>query len=376
MKSRTELASRILLVAGSLVFVWFLVELPALINIVDYQTLEYHGVWGDWRFIRVPDAQLTHLEPPHAHYKGSSYGGDAESSFRIPQSDQTLFHWDLKYDHNGFRNGSDAASTDIAVIGDSMIEGMTVSDSEVVTSVLAKSTGRTVTNFGQYGYGPQQEMIVLKRYGLPLKPHVIVWEFSESTDLLDAVRYHDIALHPPGFWNFFLQRSFTRFAWRTVSRLFASPKPNGATRSGILQAGNEHPATVYFSVPFHALTAEELSGVEEVTGILAEARRLADASGARLLVVFAPDKFRVYHDFCRYPAGSECSRWVVNDLPDRLRKAVGTISPDIGFIDLTDGLVSATRSGSPPYYPDDVHWTPVGHRIAGEAIGAYLAAHP
>lgn len=365
---KSEFLSRCALVAGSMLFALGVVELPALFNIVDYQALEFGGVWGNLRFIRVPDPELLHIEPPHAHYSGEAYGGDAETIYQIPPADRLLFRWNLRYDQHGFRNGTDLKSADTIVIGDSMVEGMTVSDTEVVTSVLQRLEGKTVANFGQYGYGPQQEMAVLKRYGLPLHPRTVIWMFSESTDLSDVIGYRRVMSHPPNFWNFFLQRSFSRFAYRAVKRLATARKIPGSKRSGVLPMPNGAGRTIYFTSPAHPLNASELDALGETIRIIASANELARGQGAHLLFVFVPEKFRVYSPFCQFPAESECSRWAVSDLPERMRRDMAAVSPEIGYLDLTPIFQKAAQQGALPYYSDDVHWSPEGHRVAGEAI--------
>jgi hypothetical protein len=70
-----------------------LVEVSALINVIDYEALEYSGVWGSLRFMCVADRELTHLEPSHGSYRGLAFGGDAESVYQIPACDRTLFRW-------------------------------------------------------------------------------------------------------------------------------------------------------------------------------------------------------------------------------------------------------------------------------------------
>lgn len=375
---KSETVLRVLLVLGTVMVALALIELPALFNLIDYEALESKGVWGSFTFRRVPDPQLTHLEPPHAHYSGSSYGGNAEEIYRIPDSDRTLYRWDLKYDKNGFRNDRDLTAADTVFVGDSMLEGMTVSNAEVVTSVLAKLSGKTVANLGQYGYGPQQEMIVLKRYGLPLRPRTVVWMFFEGNDLTDAIEYRHIADHPPTPWDFFLQRSFSRMAYRAVTRTLAKPKPLGVTRSGIIREAKPGAASrIYFTLPAHALSKDELGAMDETARLIAEAGRLSADRQARFLFVYVPEKFRVYRSFCEFPAASECPRWELSDLPDRLRKAVtsaSSASSAIGYLDLTPTLIDAAKRGSLPYYSDDVHWTPAGHRAAAEAIGDYLSS--
>jgi hypothetical protein len=83
-------------------------------------------------------------------------------------------------------------------------------------------------------------------------------------------------------------------------------------------------------------------------------------------------KFRVFHSFCRFPQESKCRDRVVSDLPERLQKAVGSISSEIGYLDLTPALMDAVKGGTLPCYPDDEHWSPEGHKVAAETINDYL----
>jgi hypothetical protein len=364
---KREALFRALLILGSIAFAWVAIEIPALFNLVDYEGLEFSQAWGSVRFIRVPDPQLLHIEPPYAHYAGSSRGGDFETRFQVAPAEQTLYRWDLKYDRNGFRNATDLSHADIAVIGDSMVEGMTVSDAELTTSVLAGMEGRVVANLGQYGYGPQQELAVFDRFALPLRPRVVVWMFFEGNDLTDEIAYRKIAANPPGAWSFFLQRSFTRFAVRAVRGLLAGAKPPGVIQSGEFAGRN-----IYFSIPAAKLSPEESEAVEAVARMAGSARDRAAAQGARLVFVFIPDKFRVLRGYCRFPGKSECRNWVLSDLPTRMRSALQAVSPDIGYVDLTPDLENLAKSGVLPYYSDDVHLAPEGHRAAATAIHEFL----
>jgi hypothetical protein len=371
---RPETTFRVLLVTGSVVFFWGLIELPALLNIVSYGGLETTGVFHNPRFIRITEPDGIHHEPPHAHYAGEARGGLEASAFRIPESDKTLYRWDLKYDRNGFRNPHDLAQADIVMVGDSMVEAMTVPDSQVTTALLGVLQRRTVANLGQFGYGPQEELLVLRRYGLPLRPRTVIWMFFESNDLADATRFREEQAHPRTFWNFFLERSFTRLAFRTVASLLAPDRPLGITHEGVVHLPGGAVRNVYFFYPAAPLSHEELSALDETLRSVASANTISAAQGARLLFVFIPDKFRVFRDFCEFPAASECSRWALSDLPGRMQKGVRAISGEIGYLDLTADLVGVMKRGELPYYPDDIHWSATGDRVAAEAINRYLAA--
>jgi len=370
--SKSESFQRFLLIGGSVIFALILVELPAFLNIIDYQSLQLGGVWGSLRFIRVPDPELLYIEPPHAHHIGQAYGGDFSALYDIPQSEKPLYRWDLRYDVHGFRNDTDLQRADIAVIGDSMVEGMTVPTQQLMTTLLAQSRHSAVTNLGQYGYGPRQELAVLRRYALPLHPRTILWVFFEGNDLRDVADYDQAQLHPQDFWHRFLQRSFSRVVYRTVTRLFSGGRISGIPRSGIIQTSAGTSLRIYFTYDAHRIDSSDLDSVKKTVDMIASAEKLCAAQGVHLVFVFAPDKFRVFHNLCRFDAGSECLRWQVNDLPDHLKKDIGSVSPEVGYLNLTPSLTAAAQKGVVPYYSDDIHWTPEGQRIAAEATLDYL----
>jgi len=364
---------RFLLAVASLLFVLFCIELPALIGVLDYRTVigPYHMWWAP----NVTDPELLSIHRPHARQTGEARGGDAASSYQIPPSDQTQFRWDLTYDHNGFRNKLDLKSADIVVIGDSFIEGLTVSDADLVTSQLAQLQRKVVANLGQSTYGPLQELVVFKRYGLPLQPRTVIWMFFEGNDLQDVIGYRHELQHPPSFWHAFWARCFTRSAYLAVKRLFAVPvKPPGIKRSGVFQAANGKQLTTYFMYRSKPLTQEELGALDETSVTLATVQKLCAAQGIRLIFVFVPTKFRVLHTLCQFPQESECRNWVLTDMPDRLERALASTAPGVAYLDLTPYLVEAAKTEELPYYSDDEHWTPEGHKVAAKALNVYLSS--
>jgi hypothetical protein len=366
----SERFQRVLLVLISLGLILGMIEFPALINVLDYRAvLGNNFAW--WPINNVKDPELVHIRRPYAHFSGTTLGGGITGGFVIPKENRTLYHWDDRYDRNGFRNETDLKQADIAVIGDSIVEGVTVDSHELMTSLLGRSEGKVVANLGQSMYGPQEELIVLRRYALPLHPRVVFWIFSDSTDLDDAY-YYDRNKNTPDDWlHAFWARSFTRISY---ALLFHGRKRPGAVRSGIFEGHGEKPVTVYFPYASHDLTRRHLNSIKRTADILAEAKKLSAAQGTRLIFVFSPDKFRVLRNFCTFPKESECPTWKINDAPERLERAVKQSAPGVEYMDLTPELVRAAQSGVMPYYPDDDHWSPVGHRIAAEAIHRYLAS--
>jgi hypothetical protein len=129
---------------------------------------------------------------------------------------------------------------------------------------------------------------------------------------------------------------------------------------------------MYFLHPSLPLEPEQIQALDDSIRIIGDANQLCAAQGARLVVVFIPDQFRVFHSFVQTPPGSELEHWTVNDTPARLEQGLREASPEIGFLDLTPVMVAAVKGGVVPYFTDDNHWNPDGQRLAAEAIDSYL----
>jgi hypothetical protein len=365
---KSQSIRRLLLVLASVIFSLALIELTSLSNLVDYREIIGNNfAW--WPIYNISDPELIHIRRPHAHFSGTTRGGGIAGVYRIPLADMTFYQWDDKYDRNGFRNDTDLKSADIIVIGDSIVEGLTVPSSQLTTALLANFEGKVVANLGQSAYGPQQELVVLKRYGLPMRPRIVLWMFSEATDLKDVVYYDRTMRDPPDFWHAYLSRSFLRIV---VHHFRTPPNPPGIRRAGFLQTSDGKRVTVYFPNSFPPLSKTDLGAIDETALIVAQAQKLSSAQGARLIFVFVPDKYRVLHEFCQFPQESECRNWTMNDMPERMDRALRAISPDVAYLDLTSSLVKAVRSGLLTHYSDDEHWSPEGHKVAAEAIRDYL----
>jgi hypothetical protein len=144
---------------------------------------------------------LLGLPPNFARWHLANHKFDPELGFvyepmrdsRVPSRAPWRHTWclenpqypiDVRGDRHGFRNAADVHIADVAVLGDSFIEADETPHERTVTTVLGHLLDRPVANLGRIAYGPQQELGVLKRYAIPLRPRVIVWTFYEGNDLL------------------------------------------------------------------------------------------------------------------------------------------------------------------------------------------------
>jgi hypothetical protein len=368
---RSALAAWVAAVLGCCAAALVLLELPALFRAVDYRQIV--GA-NPLRSNYMDDPELVYIHRPNSRLTGSATGGFASQVYDIPPAERSVVHWDGRYDRNGFRNAAGLKSADTVVLGDSFVEGTEgapVSDAQLMTSLLEKSSGKPVANLGHNTYGPQQELAVLRRYGLPLRPHTVIWVFSESSDIADAQQYAGLILRESNFWLAFWDRSFTKNA---LKQLLPHRRQPAATGRGILHTASGTWNAYFTSVD--AFSAERLPngafpGLDETASTLQAAANLCAAQGCRVLFVYAPDKFRVLHDFCSFPPESQWRGRTINDLPERMAGITESISPGMGYLDLTPALMEDVRSGAMPYSTDDYHWNAEGQRIAAKAIEAY-----
>ena len=359
------IAIRFALSTAGIAAVWLSLEAAAIAGLVNYQALLRAPI-SEWWYgppDNVVDPDLLYLHRPYLRLSGSQPGDLAAGLCQ----DGATYRYDVRYDRHGFRNEEDLAVADIAVVGDSFIEAPTIPTRLTVTAVLERLTGRTVANLGMSAYGPQQELVVLARYALALQPTVLVWAFYEGNDFKDMARYEGrrAQVQQEGRRRFRPEASLTRNALMALHRLLrgcVAPAAPGMP-SGILPRAQ--PLRMHFIRPPSSPADDQLSAL---AGIFAEAEAMARRGSSRLIVLFIPTSFRVYHDLidCRDCEGG------ADDLPERMRAMLRRVSPRIEYLDLTQPFRVAAREGELVYRPDDTHWTPAGHRVAAEAIGRLL----
>jgi hypothetical protein len=359
-----ERATRFILTTVSIGCTVGFLEVLVAAGMVDFRLILNTPELESWRNPNsVLDPKLLHIPKPHSRWEWGGIAG--------------------RYDQHGFRNESDLDAADVIVIGDSIVEGCRVSATNLVTAQMAQQTQRLVANLGLAWYGPQQELEVLRRYGLRLHPDACVWVFFEGNDLSDVHRYRYATRDWDAFskdFHSFRQRSFTKNAVLAVQRVADRIYPPRdelseiqESQSGVFRARGGNAIRIYFIDSGLPLSEYHREALEQVRESLTEAYRLCHAAGIKFLVVFCPTKFRVYGRFTEFDDNARPREWVVNNLPDEIEAIVRENLPAAEFIDLTSIFVEHAGKGSLVYFPDwDTHWSPEGHRVAAYAISEAL----
>lgn len=367
---------RLLLVAASVGVSFACLEIPVLVAGFDYgRVLQTHpnDTWLQLaNGVNLRDEELIHLHRPHSRYTGEVGGNLAWLG--IPA--RPPYRVDVAYDRHGFRNSRDLDRADVVAVGDSFVEGAEVAESQTVTSVIARQLGVTVANLGQSSYGPQQELAVLRRFGLPLSPRVVVWFFFGGNDLSDVEAYDWRRTHAAEFLSppsSITTRSFARNAVIALARLTTPPRtvesPMAEQAAMDFTDASGRTRRLY-------VDAEEgpwdPAQWEIARQTLDDAQRISAAAGARFLLVFIPRKLRVYQGHVAAAPASLARTWTSNDLPDVL--ASWAAGRGAGFLDATVPLRAAVAAGTSVHLPDDVHWSVEGHDVAGRAVAEAIAA--
>jgi len=342
------------------------------------------------------------------------------------------YRYPLVTDADGFRNSAtEPSATVVAALGDSFTDATTLPAELIWPARLAGLLGVSVRNYGTAGFGPVQELLVLKEYVLARRPRSVVIGFFAGNDLQDAERFGASGGHgavpsvPAQGWRF--KDVIARFDEFYVVSLYKGAvallhdrdqvradqglsqadysgedlRAPAATRSGFDHGLFTLPVagrTLRFAFlpPYLervALSREQLQaspGWEVTRRSYREMHRLVRAQGGQLVVAFIPSKAQVYlpllsaslppaelqralrsslrdRPFPRGLNGMMRNRLALNDLMRDFCAAEG-----IAFLDLTTALQTNLGVGGNVYFPDDSHWNAAGQEIAAGAIASFM----
>ncbi|MCW5797950.1 MAG: SGNH/GDSL hydrolase family protein [Nitrospira sp.] len=378
---RKEIQGRFVLMTLCGIVVLGMAELLGVAGLVNYQVLfGTHGrEWFD-RSGYVRDPELGYRREAHYQERGSFVRGNIGEALCLPAHPPASF--DLRYDHRGFRNDTDMDRADVVVIGDSYVESPMLPGASLLTTQLSHRLRTSVANLGISGYGPEQELVVLKRYALALQPKTIVWVFFEGNDLYqlapedqEVSDASDITAAHDEYWMRSLTRNLLLLSRKAAQGCV--PHPDYLRLRGRFQDTEGKETLLYFWEKLGALKATDRLRLERLRSILAEASQVSRQQGIRLVVAFAPVKHRVHQGLDNFePLTEEMREWPLNDLPAEVASMLKGLVPEAEFLDLTPPLREAAAQGVLTYLPDDTHWTAEGQRVAGEAIHHLLAGSP
>jgi hypothetical protein len=266
----------------------------------------------------------------------------------------------------------------VVALGDSMVEGPLVSASDLLTTRLSRLLQMEVANLGQSNYGPQQELAVLRRYGLHLHPKIVLWFFYEGNDLEDVDRYERFQTS----WDEslqegrrFIDRSFTANALIKLRQLTAPPLgvEDAARRWGCRikskSDSDDNVLYMYYNQS-HTLSEQQIKSLEISKRYIQDAQKLTEDAGAKFLLIYVPMKFRVYNELCKFDNDDSGRQWQLNDLRERVMS--WCVDHQIPMLDLTTSLKELAEDNGLVYFSDDSHWNARGQEVAAEHVARFV----
>ena len=95
----------------------------------------------------------------------------------------------FKTDAEGFRNDTVRERVNIAALGDSFTDALTIPVEASWPMRLQQRLGVPVQNYGTAGFGPQQELLVLRDFVVRHRPSHVVLAYFAGNDIFDAERF-------------------------------------------------------------------------------------------------------------------------------------------------------------------------------------------
>jgi hypothetical protein len=293
----------------------------------------------------------------------------------------------------GFRDASHAGAKApgayrVLVLGDSFVFGSGVRQEAILTRRLAAHLGAgfEIVNLGVPGYGTDQELLTLRRWGPKLSPDLVLLGFfwndvmEDSSDHIYGLpkpRYTlengRLVPHPPA--GFTAPSALDRLDGSLASRSHLWSLVRNGLSSAQRAAGGargERPVSIDFS-----LKDPPPSRAREFAlafALLSAVRDEAAALGAPFAVFSIPPRFLVE------PAVGARLLKVYGLPPDafeedgfrRVREACEAAG--IPFLDLLPGFRREAAAGARLFLPTGIHWGPSGHDAAARVLAPSVRA--
>lgn len=345
-----------------------------------------------------------------------------------PAAADTLHRFTFHTDAEGFRNRAVRERFEVAALGDSFTDAMTMAVEASWPARLERILGAPVQNYGTAGFGPQQELLVLKDFVRPHRPRVVVLAFFAGNDIFDAEAF-DVFQRSGGTqqrtaqgWRIkdVISRADTWFvvsALRAGGRWMRRPHevveaaPSEERSEGTTVTDGEQPSfdRGMFRVPvagrrlpfalmppylntlnFSERELEARPGWRLTRDAIAEMRTVSQSFGATFVVMFVPFKSQVYLPLLEgafpkevlrsafrfyldaYDRDVDVNRLHANrlaqmDLMRRFCEEAG-----IPFLDTTPPLMARVSKGDNVYFPDESHLNEAGEAILADTLAAFL----
>jgi len=312
----------------------------------------------------LPDEELGFVRKPGLSWQGRL---SAEARYVTYRTDE-----------NGFRNPSGISKADVVFIGDSFTEAGSVSEEDTFVQKFGLGSKLSVVNLGRGFYGPQQELIILRRFGFRYDPLLVVWQIFEGNDLTDARRFAGWKANPDQHDSISLRYTKRSLIARWLARTI--PKDAGAPR--LFEDRNGQTRRLFLDYPYVPdQPAREPVGMTETKRVIEEGYRLCQSRGVKLLIIFVPIKVRVMAPYVRFNDAADRDYYLPGgklDSDSDFGSEMAKFSKELGcpFLDMTSALRRRAAEDNVSVYStnQDTHLDVDGHAVVAQVLEEWMRA--
>ncbi len=332
-------------------------------------TTSHTDVWFDGDSItrkdNLPDEELGFVRKPGVYWQGRL----------SPEARYVTY----RTDENGFRNPVGVGKADVVFIGDSFTEGASVPEEDTFVRKFGLKSKLSAVNLGRGNYGPQQELIILKRYGFRYGPGLVVWQIFEGNDLTDARHFADWKANPGQHDSISLRYTKRSLIARWLAMTI--PKDRGSPR--FFEERNGQTGRLFLDYSYVPdQPAREPLGMAETRKAIEEGYRLCQSRGVRLLIIFVPIKVRILAPYVRFRDASDRDHYLPGgklDSGSDFGSELAKFSEELGcpFLDMTNALRRRAAEDNRFVYStdQDSHLDVDGHRVVAQAVEEWTQAN-
>lgn len=283
---------------------------------------------------------------------------------------------EYRTDRNGFRNSKEESRVDIVFIGDSFTESATVAEEETFVRRVAQSTGLRAVNLGRGAYGPQQELIVLERYGFAYEPRYVVWQLFEGNDLGDAEAFAKWKKDPDqvsaSLKDRYVDNSLLN-QWLTNTRAQAVVGPMATLR---YHDGTSRRLGVRYPYEPDQPSTMHL-GMTETMRAIEAGQQLCESRGIELLVVVVPTMVRVMAPEISFDRVEDQKRYLPELRAEQkdFSRMIKEVCDRAGckFVDAFGAFREAAAEGNNRLYiPNNEHLDVGGHNVMAQIVAHWI----
>jgi acetyltransferase AlgX (SGNH hydrolase-like protein) len=331
---------------------------------------------------------ITHSPFVPDHDLGALLAPSRQNRVETPE-----YRYMLQTDHAGFPNREPwPDSIDIAVLGNSLINGTGVGYERQFTTLLQHELGgRAVLNFSLHGGGSEHYRRIYGRYAAPLRPKLVIAALWLTWEINNSLHFHDwLEENPrPDFTEYRhnyskshvsrerrqpsatvpLRDTLRNLAHdsRLLRALHQYSKKQRGIRDPVEQVVLENGETLYLSIQDEQrlMSGWDRPGTPDMREIffapLEKLKAAVEADGGGLLVVLVPSKEELYAS---------------TDFPEVLRPVEEArkelAARGITTLDLYP-VFSTLGAARPAFYRSDPHLNGFGHQIVADALANWIA---